>query len=197
MEATTQHTTCQYKGEASYWTIKVGDKVSENAVWSYLDPLPGSEMIGEHLAFYWNRMDAWYEEEEQIFAHPRDPYHRVDVIESSRNVRVVIDGQTVAETKQPRLLFETGHPTRYYIPPKDVRKDLLAATATHTRCPYKGKASYWTAKIGEIELTDIVWGYLDPIPECPRIKGYFCFFNEKVDIYVDGELQERPRTNWS
>ncbi len=197
MEATPRHTQCQYKGEASYWTIRVRDKVSENSVWSYLDPLPGSEMIREHLAFYWNRMDAWYEEAEQIYAHPRDPYHRVDLVESTRKVRVVINGETVAETSRPRLLFETSHPTRYYIPPEDVRGDLLTPTATHTRCPYKGEASYWTARLGDTELTDIVWGYLDPILECPRIKGYFSFFNEKVDIYMDGQLQERPKTKWS
>ncbi|HZS00892.1 MAG TPA: DUF427 domain-containing protein [Chloroflexota bacterium] len=194
----TDHTThCPYKGDASYWTIRVGDRVEENAVWGYLEPLPMAAPIKGYLAFYWNRVDRWFEEAEQIYAHARDPYHRVDVLESTRHVRVVINGETIAETRRPRLLFETTHPTRYYIPREDVRMDLLTPTDKHTRCPYKGEASYWTAKVGDVELPDIVWSYLDPIAECPRIKGYLCFFNEKVDIYVDGELQERPITAWS
>jgi uncharacterized protein (DUF427 family) len=188
---------CPYKGDASYFTIRAGDRVEENAVWSYTDPYPEREDIRDYLAFYWNKVDAWYEEEEQIFQHPRDPYHRVDVLSSSRHVRIVINGETVADTHQPRLLFETTHPTRYYIPQEDVRMDLLTPTDKHTRCPYKGLASYWTAKVGDAELQDIVWGYMDPIPECPKIKGLLSFFNEKVDVYVDGELQARPKTNWS
>ncbi len=197
LERSDQRTHCPYKGDASYWSVRVGDRVAEDAAWSYEDPFPEREDIKGYVAFYWNKMDAWYEEAEQIYAHARDPYHRVDVLESTRHVRVVIDGQTVAETRRPRLLFETTHPTRYYIPPEDVRLDLLTPTDTHTRCPYKGEASYWTAKIGDAEWRDIVWSYPDPIAECPRIKGYLSFFNEKVDIYVDGELQERPITAWS
>ena len=191
------HTHCPFKGDASYWTIRVGDRVAENAVWSYLTPLAGREAIAEHLAFYWDKMDAWYEEAEQIFKHARDPYHRVDVIESTRHVRVVLNGETIADSHRPRLLFETGHPTRYYLPQQDVRMDLLTPTDKHTVCPYKGTASYWTAKVGDAELPDIVWGYPDPIAECPKIKGYLSFFNEKVDIYVDGELETRPVTSWS
>ena len=104
LEPTDQHTRCPYKGEASYWTIRVGDRVSENSMWGYLDPLPDREDIRGYRALYWNRMDAWYEEDEQVFKHPRDPYHRVDVLQSSRNVRVEIGGQTVAESSQPSLL---------------------------------------------------------------------------------------------
>jgi uncharacterized protein (DUF427 family) len=194
---TDHHTRCPYKGEASYWTIRIGDRVAENSVWSYVDPFPEHLDIREHMAFYWNRVDAWYEEAEQIYAHPRDPYHRVDVLESTRRVRVAINGQTIAETSHPRLLFETGHPTRYYIPPGDVRMDRLTPTENHTRCPYKGEASYWTARVGDLEEPDIVWSYVDPIAECPRIKGYLSFFDEKVDVYVEGELQTRPVTGWS
>jgi uncharacterized protein (DUF427 family) len=197
LEATDHHTHCPYKGDASYWTIRVGERAAENAVWSYPTPLPMGEPIKEHLAFYWDRVDAWYEEAEQIFAHARDPYHRVDVVESTRHVRVEINGQTVADTHRPRLLFETSLPTRYYLPPQDVRMDLLAQTDKHTRCPYKGEASYWTANVGGTALQDIAWGYPTPIAECPRIQGYVCFFNEKVDTYVDGERQARPVTKWS
>src|SRR5581483_8942344 len=98
---------------------------------------------------------------------------------------------------RPRLLFESGLPPRYYIAPEAVRMDLLSATNTHTVCPYKGQASYSTAKVGDAERQDILWSYPNPIAECPRIKGYLSFFNEKVDIYVDGERQPRPVTNWS
>jgi uncharacterized protein (DUF427 family) len=197
LEPTDLHTRCPFKGEASYWTIKAGDRSSENAVWSYLDPLPGREDIRGYQAFYWGRMDAWYEEEEQIFAHPRDPYHRVDVLQSSRDVRVEIGGQTVAESRRPRLLFETNLPTRYYLPVEDVRMDLLEPTDTSSVCPYKGTASYWRLK-GDSTGRDVAWSYLDPIPECPKIRGLIAFFNERVDaLYVDGELQEKPKTNWS
>jgi uncharacterized protein (DUF427 family) len=197
LEPTDQRTHCPYKGDASYGTIRVGDRQADNAAWSYENPFPDRQDIKGYIAFYWNKMDAWYEEAEEVFKHARDPYHRVDVLESTRHVRVVIDGQTIAETRRPRLLFETGLPTRYYIPPDDVRLDLLAPTDTHTVCPYKGQASYWTAKVGSAERPDIVWSYPDPIAECPRIKGYLSFFNEKVDVYVDGELQPRPTTGWS
>lgn len=195
LEPTDQRTNCSTKGDASYWTIRVGERVSENAVWSYQDPIPEREDIKGYFGFFWVSVDTWHEEAEQIYAHPRDPYHRVDVMESTRKVRVVINGETVAETSRPRLLFETFHPTRYYIPPEDVLKDFFTATDKHTRCPYKGEASYWTAKVGDAELPDIVWSYPDPIIECPKIKGYLSFYNEHVDIYVDGELEDRPKTS--
>jgi len=143
-------------------------------------------------------MDAWFEEDDEVFVHPRDPYHRVDVLNSSRHVKVIVGGEVVAETTRPRLLFETGLPTRYYIPKLDVRLDLLTPTNTSTRCPYKGKASYWTVNLGGKEFTDIVWGYPAPIPECPKIENLLCFYDEKVDaVYVDGELQPKPVTPWS
>ncbi len=140
MTPTDHHTFCPYKGTASYWTIAVGDKVAENAVWGYPEPFEEVAAIKDFVAFYWNRVDAWYEEDEEIFVHPRDPYKRVDVLDSSRSVQVVVGGQVVAETRRARFLFETRLPTRYYIPPEDVRMDLLVPSETVTRCPYKGKA---------------------------------------------------------
>lgn len=197
MAPTDHHTQCGYKGEASYWTLKVGDRVAENAAWGYLDPLPLAADIKGYVGFYWKLMDAWYEEEEQVFVHPRDPYKRVDVMPSSRHVQVVVGGQTIADTRRPRLLFETGMPTRYYIPREDVRMELLESTDASTRCPYKGVASYWRPTVGDASR-DVAWAYLDPIPEWPRIKGLIAFFNERVDaIYVDGERQPRPKTSWS
>src|SRR5438105_8254811 len=166
---TEEHTRCPFKGEASYWTIRVGDRVSENAMWAYLDPLPDRADIRGYRALYWQRMDAWYEEDEQVFKHPRDPYHRVDVLQSSREVRVEIGGQTVAASRQPRLLFETTLPTRYYLPVEDVRLDLLEPSETTSVCPYKGTASYWRMK-GSASGRDVAWSYQNPIPECPKIR---------------------------
>ena len=198
LEPTEHKTHCPYKGDASYWTVRTDSRVVENAVWGYLDPLLKRADIKGYVAFYWHKMDAWFEEEEEIFVHPRDPYKRIDTLSSSRHVRVVLGGETVADSRRPYLLFETGLPTRYYLPQEDVRMDLLEPTDSRSRCPYKGMARYWTANIGDNVYQDIVWSYPDPIPECPKIKGLLCFFNEKVDaIYVDGELMPVPQTPWS
>ena len=181
LDPTAHHTHCPYKGDASYWTIRAGGVPRENAVWSYQDPLPAMAAIEGFLAFYWNRVDHWLEEDEEIFGHARDPYTRVDVRPSSRRVRVIFNGLAVAETTRGRFLFETGHPTRYYIPPADVRMDLLTPTERHTICPYKGTASYWTMTVGDRTAEDAVWSYPDPLDDCPRIKGLLCFYPDKVD----------------
>jgi uncharacterized protein (DUF427 family) len=138
MEATDRRSHSPLKGEASYWTIRTGSRVAEDAAWSYARPLPNGPPIKGYLAFYWHLMDAWYEEDEQVFAHARDPYKRVDILPSSRHVRVVLAGVTIADSRRPRLLLETGLPTRYYLPEQDVRRELLEPTETATRCPYKG-----------------------------------------------------------
>ena len=195
---TTDHTTyCPFKGNASYWSVRVDDNVAENAVWSYPEPLEEAPPLSGYLAFYWRMMDAWFEEDEQVFVHPRDPYHRIDVLDSTRHVKVMVDGEVVAETARPKLLFETGLPPRYYIRAEDVRMDKLLPSEKNTQCPYKGVASYWSVIIGEDILEDLVWSYQDPIPEAAKMKGHLCFFNEKVDLEVDGEEQERPQTQWS
>jgi len=186
------------KGTASYWTIAVGDKVAENAMWGYPDPFEEVAALSDFVAFYWDRVDAWYEEDEEIFVHPRDPYKRIDVLDSSRSVQIVVGGKVVAETRRARFLFETRLPTRYYIPPEDVRMDLLVPSEKVTACPYKGKARYYSVKVDDKLFSDLVWSYPDPIPECPKIKGHLCFFNEHVDeILVDGVSVPRPLTPWS
>ena len=138
-------------------------------------------------------MDEWLEEDEPIYVHPRDPYKRVDILGSSRHVVVQVDGVTVADSHQPRILFETSLPPRYYLPLPDVRMDLLRPSDTQTHCPYKGTASYWTLDTGEGVHEDVVWIYRAPLPESQKITGLACFYNEKVDIIVDGEPQERPQ----
>jgi uncharacterized protein (DUF427 family) len=132
-----------------------------------------------------------------VFVHPRSPYTRVDVLPSSRNVRVEIDGVVVAETTRAHVLHETGLPPRWYIPKDDVRMELFMPTNTASQCPYKGTAEYWTAQVGDREIADIAWSYPDPLPESQRIAGLISFYNEKVDLTIDGERQTRPRTKFS
>lgn len=182
-------------GTASYWTVRVGKKSAEKAAWNYAQP-EHPELAG-HFAFAFKKMDAWFEEDDEIFAHPRSPYHRVDVLNSSRKVKVMIEGEVVAESDRPRILLETGLPPRYYLPKVDVHLDLLTPTATHTQCPYKGEASYWTVTVKGKEHQDVVWSYPTPLPGCEKIENLVCFYNEKVDLYLDGELQERPKSPWS
>jgi uncharacterized protein (DUF427 family) len=179
------------------WSLAVDGRRVDNVGWSYRDPDTEHARLKDHIAFYWNKLDAWFEEDDEVFVHPRDPYHRVDVLNSSRHVKVVVEGEVLADTHRPRLLFETSLPTRYYIPKADVRMDLLEPTQTSTQCPYKGKAVYWSVRVGDKVLKDLVWGYPFPIPECPKIENLVCFYNEKVEIYVDDELQPKPQTPWS
>jgi len=161
------------------------------------DTEPGFEAIKGMVGFEWESVDHWYEEEEEIFRHPRDPYHRVDAVRSSRHVVVTIGGKVVADSKKPVLIFETGLPTRYYLDPADVKMDLLEETDSTSRCPYKGMASYWKLK-GDASNRDVAWAYMNPIDEILKIKGLIAFFNERVDsLVVDGETQERPVNRWS
>ncbi|PJF44056.1 MAG: hypothetical protein CUN55_05900 [Phototrophicales bacterium] len=179
-------------GHTKHWTVTVNEKSAINAAYTYTsfrDETEGS--LDGYLTFTWREMDAWYEEAEEIFGHPRSPYHRVDVRRSDRHVRVVIDGVTVAETTNALFLFETGIRTRYYIPQEDIRMDLLSRTDTQTICPYKGFASYWSVTINGNVYEDIVWAYEDPFPEASPIKGALSFYNEKLDIYVDGVLEDK------
>jgi uncharacterized protein (DUF427 family) len=194
----TDHTTrCPFKGEASYWSVRVGDRVSENAAWSYLDPIPDAPPLAGYVAFYWHKLDEWFEEDEPAIVHARDPYHRVDVLATSRHVRISVNGEVVADTTRAKVIFETGLPPRWYIPPEDVRAEALADSDTRTGCAYKGFASYKSVAAGGETEEDLAWFYEDPSRDVAPIKGMLAFFNERADIEVDGELQERPITQWS
>jgi uncharacterized protein (DUF427 family) len=191
-------TPCSDRGAATCWTVRVGARTAEHAAWSHPDPPPHRLPLRGHVTFEWARMDAWFEEDDEVYVHPRDPYKRVDVLHSSRHVRVVVAGQVVAETRRPSLLFETGLPTRYYVPKADVRMELLVPTETETRCPYKGLATYYGVSVGTTVVPDVAWCYRHPIPECSKIENLVCFFNERVDaLDVDGEREPKPRTRWS
>ena len=181
-----------HEGTASrFWALVRGD-ADDYVAWAYDDP----DLAG-YVAVRWNAMDAWYEEDERVLGHPRDPFKRIDVRQSSRHVRVEVDGHTLADTRLARLLFETGHPTRYYLPPEDVRRDLLRPSPGTSFCAYKGQASYWSVSVGERVYEDIAWTYRDPLPDNAQIRDLVCFFNEKAELYVDGELVARPETQWS
>ncbi len=185
-------------GERSFYHLRVGDRLIDNAAWRFQAPPPDAPELGEHVAFYWNRLDHWYEEDDEVFVHPRDPHHRVDVLNSSRHVRVIVGGEAVADSHRPRLLFETGLPTRYYLPRMDVRMDLLTQSDTVTQCPYKGQTVHYDLAVGDRAWRDVAWSYPFPIPECPKIENLVCFYDERVDaIEVDGDSQPKPQTPWS
>jgi uncharacterized protein (DUF427 family) len=192
LEPSDRHTHCPKKGQASYFTLRVGERVVENGAWYYPNPIAEAPPIRDLIAFYWDRMDRWLEEDEEVGVHPRDPYHRIDVLRSDRHVRVSLDGRLLAETRRAVALFESNLPPRWYIPREDIVVELERSD-TVTRCPYKGTAGYYSAA----GVEDLVWHYDDPLPEAGRIKGLLCFFNERVDLELDGALQERPETPWS
>jgi uncharacterized protein (DUF427 family) len=197
LEPSDRHTRCPKKGDASYYTIRAGSGVVEAGAWYYPDPLPDAPPIKDLIAFYFTRMDRWFEEDEEIFVHPRDPYHRVDVVRTERQVRVSLDGVLLAESARAMALFESNLPPRWYLPREDVSAELEPSD-TVTRCPYKGTAGYYSVRPpgGELEK-DLVWFYEEPFDEVRRIAGLVCFFNERVDLELDGELQERPASPWS
>jgi uncharacterized protein (DUF427 family) len=194
LEPSDRHTRCPKKGEASYYPIHAGGRVVEAGAWYYPNPIPSARGIAGMIAFYWNRMDQWLEEDEEVFVHPRDPYHRIDVVFSDRHVRISLDGRLLAESQRAVGLFESNLPPRWYLPREDVVA-VLDASDTVTRCPYKGRAGYYSVD-GEAGK-DLVWVYEDPLAEVGKIKGLLCFFNERVDLELDGELQERPESPWS
>ncbi len=139
-----------------------------------------------------NAVDRWLEEDEELIGHPRDPYTRIDVRESSRHVRAQVDGVTVIDTTRPRLLMETGLPVRYYVPYDDVNWDVLVDSDTTTVCPYKGRSRYWTVRAGGEDHPDLIWAYPEPLQDAERVKGCVCFYHEKMQVTIDGEEQKRP-----
>ncbi len=162
--------------------------------WYYPDPIDGTPPIKDLIAFYFDRMGRWLEEGEEIGVHPRDPYHRIDVLASDRRVRVSLDGELLAESDRALALFESNLPTRWYMPAEDVVVSLEPSD-TVTRCPYKGTAAYYSVPGDDGQ--DLLWYYDEPFDEVRRVKGLVCFYNERVDIELDGELQDRPALGFS
>jgi uncharacterized protein (DUF427 family) len=183
------------RGDARTYTVRVGGAEAPGAALRY-EGSPIEELRGL-VRLDWHAMDAWFEEDEEVFTHPRDPYTRVDILASSRHVRVEAGGATIAESSSPRLLFETGLPVRYYLPKTHVRLDLLVPSETVSHCPYKGQADHWSVRAPDGVHDDLAWSYRTPLPESQKVAGLIAFYNEKVDIHVDGVLQERPSTKFS
>jgi uncharacterized protein (DUF427 family) len=184
-EASTRHSPS--RGEGRLFTVRAGGKRAIEAAMRYEDsPV---EELREAIRFEWDAMDAWFEEDEEVYTHARDPHTRVDILASSRHVRVVVDGATVAESPGPRLLFETGLPVRFYVPRPHVRMDLLELNDTVTHCPYKGQAQSWSVRVGERLHEDLAWSYPTPLPESEKIAGLIAFYNDKVELFVDGVRQ--------
>jgi uncharacterized protein (DUF427 family) len=193
--ATSTVTHSPSRGDAQHFTIKAGGKQAEDAALQYVDsPI---EQLRELVRLDWDAMDGWFEEDEEVYTHPRDPYTRVDILATSRQVRVELDGVVLADSTNTRVLFETGLPPRWYIPKVDVRMDLLVPTDTVTHCPYKGQAQYWSARVGDRLVPDLAWSYRTPLPESQKIAGLVAFLDERVDLVIDGELQRRPVTKFS
>lgn len=183
-----QHTThCPFKGDAAYRTLRVGERTVPDALWSYPEPVPAALWLEGYASLYWDAADAWFDEDEQVFAHLTDPYTRVDVRPTRRHVQILAGDVVVAESRNPLRLDETGLPTRWYLSPDDVLATLRPSD-TSMRCPYKGRSSYWDVvrPDGRV-VADAAWGYPDPLPESSRIAGYVSFLHDELHTVVDGE----------
>ena len=196
-----QHPQKLSRGTARRHALNVDDIHRPAAARIYgADAQPG---LADTVRFEWSALDAWFEEDEQVYVHPRNPYTRVDALRSTRPVRIELDGIVLADSRSPVMVFETGLPTRYYINPTDVSFDHLVPTETVTECPYKGTTGcYWSARIPDpttgsvTEHQDLAWMYAFPTRQLLPISGLIAFYNERVDTFVDGELLLRPKTHF-
>jgi uncharacterized protein (DUF427 family) len=184
------------RGLEELHALKAGDAERPHAA-RVLGESPVDGLAGT-VRFDWDALDAWYEEDEQVFVHPRNPYVRVDALRSTRTVRVELDGTVLAESSAPVMVFETSLPTRYYLDRTSVDFTRLIHTDTVTACPYKGTTSdYWSVRAGDTVHADLAWSYSFPTRELLPIAGLIAFYNEKVDLFLDGQQLERPRTHFS
>ena len=187
-----QHSERLHRGSAQLHGLRVGAIVRPSSARLYLD---GS--VAGAIRFDWDALDAWFEEDEEVFVHPRNPYTRVDALRSTRRVRVELDGALLAESSSPVMVFETGLPTRYYFNRTELNFSHLVPTETVTACPYKGRTSgYWSVRVANSTHPDLAWAYDFPTRQVLPIAGMIAFYNEKVDITIDGELLPRPRTQF-
>lgn len=175
-------------GKYASYSMKENGRVIAGLAKLYRETPEGMQGLHDRVILDWTSVDRWMEEEENVMVHPRDPYTRIDVLESSRKVEIRMKGVKIAESSRPMMLFETGLPARYYVPPKDVEMEFLVPSRHETRCPYKGKASYWDIRIEGETFKNMAWSYLEPFGESRKIKGYFCFYTERLDeMTVDGK----------
>lgn len=183
------------KGPVSQWfDLDVEGHLIPHAAWIRDDPL-----LRDLYIFSWQPglLDRWLEEEEEVVVHPRDPHKLVEALASSRHITVAIGDIVLAESRDPVLLFETNLPTRYYLPREQVLLDALTPSTNSSLCPYKGHANQYWDVTGQPDATNIAWSYAEPLPGVAKIAGRIAFYNEMVDITVDGNTVSRPRSIFS
>ncbi|MEA2448957.1 MAG: hypothetical protein QOG63_889 [Thermoleophilaceae bacterium] len=185
----TDHTShCPFKGDASYWTVRAGGRSAENALWGYPEPIESAAWLLGYVAAYRDRFDAWCEEDEPLpHGMIRDPYHRVEVRSSSARVTVRANGETIAVTERPKLLFETGVAPRAYVPLADVRGELLVESDKTSFCPYKGTATHWSVRAGDATLADVAWTFEEPFAESAPTTGFVSFLGDGIEVEIDRE----------
>jgi uncharacterized protein (DUF427 family) len=178
------------RGTADVHDVRVGEHLAAGAATVYA--APELEALRGHVRLEWSAMDAWFEEDEEVYVHPRDPYTRVDALRSTRHVVVELDGEVLADTRAPVILYETGHAPRHYLPATDVRGELLVPSRTVTHCPYKGSTVYYDVRVGDRVEQDVAWSYPTPLAESLPVAGMICFPAERVAITVDGSPVTTP-----
>lgn len=187
-QETDRATSDEHTGNAIWYRLRVDDREVQDGALAYTEPAAGLAVLGDYVKIAWDAVDAWFEEDEQIDVHPRDPRHRIDVRPSSREVTVHVNGEVIAHSTRPTMLFETGLNPRYYLPRMDVRWEFLEPSDTQTGCPYKGWATYHSIRVGDRSIEDGVWSYRFPRPEATHIANLVCFYDERMDAF-DVELR--------
>ncbi len=177
---------------AQWYDLELDGRRLPHAAWVRDDPALSDRLV---LSWQPGLLDRWLEEDEVVGSHPRDPHKRVDALPSSRHVVVSLGGTVLADSRQPVLLFETGLPTRYYLPVDDVRLELLEPTDNRSHCPYKGTADRYWDVVGRAQ--NVAWSYSDPYPAVGAVQGRMAFYNELVDLTVDGVALARPESPFS
>ena len=186
LEPSDHSTHCPFKGDASYWSVRVGDRLAENAIWTYREPLAEAQWLRGYASIYPEMVDTWVEEDEELPAFLRDPYHRIDVRPSSRAVRITHGDRVVAASANPVTLFETGVPTRFYLAKEDLRDAELEPSETRSICQYKGEATYWSLRIDGETLEDAAWSLEDPLEGAHAARGRVCFLHDELELEAEG-----------
>ena len=186
----------ELKGRSQLWRLRVGEREVDEAAISHPEPPPGAPPIADLICLRWSAIDEWLEEDEVAIAHVRDPYHRVDVLPTSRRVVVRLGDTVLADSARGRVLYETGLPPRWYVPRDDVLLEL-EPSELHTQCAYKGSANYWSLDADGDRRENLAWTYRDPRHDAAEVRDLVAFFNEQVEIEVDGELQPQVMSPWS
>jgi uncharacterized protein (DUF427 family) len=182
------------RGDGEILDVRAGESVAPGAGRRY--PNSPIEELRDLVRFEWSALSEWFEEDEPVYFHARDPYARIDILASTRHVVVEVDGTVVADSHQPKILFETGLPARYYLPLTDYRMELLRPSTLETQCPYKGRATYFAVVLGDVVHENVIWVYRSPFPESQKIAGFAAPYNEKLDLTIDGVREARPRTHF-